>query len=98
MKSPDAGETWQDCSADLVRLAELPHLKSRIDTDTDIEGMLDGHAPCLSAAMPGTVFLALPMVLFRSAERGSHWQTIDIGRFSPLTYSPDLPASPHDPR
>src|SRR3989442_1112349 len=98
MKSPDAGETWQDCSADLVRLAELPHLKSRIDSDTDIEGMLDGHALCLSAARPGTVFLAVRMGLFRSAERGAHWQTMDIGRFSPLTYSRDLRVSPHDPR
>src|SRR5436309_1203592 len=98
MKSPDAGETWQDCSADLLRLAELPHLKSRIDSDTDIEGMLDGHALCVSAARPGTVFLAVRMGLFRSAERGAHWQTMDIGRFSPLTYSRDLRVSPHDPR
>jgi photosystem II stability/assembly factor-like uncharacterized protein len=98
MKSPDAGETWQDCSADLVGLAELPHLKSRIDSDTDIEGMLDGHALCVSAARPGTVFLAVRMGLFRSAERGAHWQTMDIGRFSPLTYSRDLRVSPHDPR
>jgi photosystem II stability/assembly factor-like uncharacterized protein len=98
MKSPDAGETWQDCSADLLRLAELPHLKSRIDSDTDIEGMLDGHALCVSAARPGTVFLAVRMGLFRSAERGAHWQTMDIGRFSPLTYGRDLRVSPHDPR
>jgi len=98
MKSPDAGETWQDCSADLLRLAELPHLKSRIDSDTDMEGMLDGHALCVSAARPGTVFLAVRMGLFRSAERGAHWQTMDIGRFSPLTYSRDLRVSPHDPR
>jgi photosystem II stability/assembly factor-like uncharacterized protein len=98
MKSPDAGETWQDCSAELVRLAELPHLKSRIDSDTDIEGMLDGHALCVSAARPGTVFLAVRMGLFRSVERGAHWQTMDIGRFSPLTYSRDLRVSPHDPR
>jgi len=81
-----------------LRLAELPHLKSRIDSDTDIEGMLDGHALCVSAARPGTVFLAVRMGLFRSAERGAHWQTMDIGRFSPLTYSRDLRVSPHDPR
>src|SRR5688572_28862398 len=70
MRSDDGGETWSDCSADLVKLAELPHLKSRIVSDTDIEGMLDVHALAVSAALPGTAFLALRMGLFRSADGG----------------------------
>ena len=82
----------------LVALAERPHLKSRIVSDTDVEGMLDGHAVCVSGARPGTVFLAVRMGLFQSADRGASWQTMDIGRFSPLTYSRDILVSPHDPR
>ena len=44
MRSTDGGETWQDCSEGLIKLAELPHLKSKIVSDTTAEGMLDGHA------------------------------------------------------
>jgi photosystem II stability/assembly factor-like uncharacterized protein len=98
MRSLDAGETWSDCSAELLSLAELPHLKSRIGSDTDTEGMLDAHALEVSAAQPGTVFLAVRMGLFRSADRGASWQDMQVGRFSPLTYGRDVRVSPHDPR
>jgi photosystem II stability/assembly factor-like uncharacterized protein len=98
MRSLDGGETWDDCSSDLLKLAELPQLKSKIDSDTDIEGMLDGHAVCVSAAKPGTVFLAVRMGLFESADRGSTWRSMEIGRFSPLTYGRDILVSPSDPR
>ena len=50
IRSLDGGETWSDCSDDLVKLAERPHLKSRIQSDTEIEGMMDGHALCVSGA------------------------------------------------
>ena len=82
MRSLDAGETWTDCSAELLSLAELPHLKSRIGSDTDAEGMLDAHALAVSAALPGTVFLAVRMGLFRSDDRGMSWQDMEVGRFS----------------
>ena len=85
-------------SHDLVKLAERPHLKSRIVSDTDIEGMMDAHALCVSSAQPGTVFLALRMGLFRSADRGATWEDMEIGRFSPLTYARDVKVSPHDAR
>ena len=98
MRSLDGGETWDDCSSDLLKLAELPHLKSTIDSDSHLEGMLDGHAVCVSAAKPGTVVLAVRMGLFESADRGSSWRNMEIGRFSPLTYARDILASPHDPR
>ena len=98
MRSLDGGETWDDCSSDLLKLAELPQLKSKIDSDTDIEGMLDGHAVCVSAAKPGTVFLAVRMGLFESADRGSTWRSMEIGRFSPLTYGRDILVSPSNPR
>ena len=98
MRSLDGGERWEDCSASLLELAQLPHLKSRIGSDTDIEGMLDGHALCASAAQPGLVILAVRMGLFKSSDRGLHWQDMEVGRFSPLTYGRDVRVSPHDPR
>ncbi len=98
VRSLDAGEHWDDVSHELVKLAERPHLKSRIASDTEIEGMMDSHALCVSPARPGTVFLAVRMGLFRSADRGKTWEDMEIGRFSPLTYARDVKLSPHDPR
>jgi photosystem II stability/assembly factor-like uncharacterized protein len=96
MRSRDRGESWEDCSLDLVRFAEQQKYKSRIVSQTEIEGMLDGHALACSAAAPGTVFLANRMGLFRSDDRGAHWQDIEVGRYSPMTYGRDLRTSPHD--
>jgi photosystem II stability/assembly factor-like uncharacterized protein len=96
MRSLDGGETWEDCSAGLIELAELPHLKSKIQSDTEIEGMMDGHALCTSNASPGTVFLAVRMGLFRSTDQGMSWQDMEVGRFSPLTYARDVRVSPQD--
>ena len=96
MRSLDGGESWEDCSASLIELASRPHLKSMIQSDTDIEGMMDGHALCVSGASPGTVFLAVRMGLFRSADRGATWDDMEVGRFSPLTYSRDVRVSPED--
>src|SRR6202048_1571674 len=58
MKSRDGGESWQYCTTDLLRFAEQEKYKSRIVSQTEIEGMLDGHALACSAAAPGAVFLA----------------------------------------
>jgi photosystem II stability/assembly factor-like uncharacterized protein len=98
MRSLDGGESWEDCSEGLIELAERPHLKSMIQSDTDIEGMMDGHALCVSGASPGTVYLAVRMGLFRSADRGVTWEDMEVGRFSPLTYARDVRVAPQDPR
>jgi photosystem II stability/assembly factor-like uncharacterized protein len=98
MLSRDGGESWQDRTADLIRFCEEPKYRSRIGSQTEIEGMLDGHALTCSAAAPGTVFLANRMGLFRSSDRGEHWVDMEIGRFSPLTYGRDIRTSPHDPK
>jgi len=97
MRSLDAGESWEDCSSELIELAKRPHLKSMIQSDTDVEGMLDGHALCVSAAKPGTVFLAVRMGLFQSNDRAKSWDDMEVGRFSPLTYARDVRVSPQDP-
>ena len=98
MRSLDGGESWSDCSAGLLKLAELPHLKSKIQSDTEAEGMMDGHALAVSAATPGTVYLAVRMGMFRSSDKGQSWQDMEVGRFSPLTYARDVRVSPQDPR
>jgi photosystem II stability/assembly factor-like uncharacterized protein len=97
MRSLDGGEHWDDCADDLVALAERPHLRSRLQSDSDAEGMLDAHALCVSPAAPDTVFLAVRMGLFRSDDRGRSWRDLEIGRVSPLTYARDVRVSPHDP-
>jgi photosystem II stability/assembly factor-like uncharacterized protein len=98
MRSRNGGESWEDCTADLIRFCEEPKYRSRIGSQTEIEGMLDGHALTCTAAAPGTVFLANRMGLFRSNDRGEHWQDMEINRFSPLTYGRDIRVSPHDPK
>ena len=52
MRTANGGESWSDCSTDLIRLAQQPHLKSKIVSDTYNEGMLDGHAIAISPADP----------------------------------------------
>jgi photosystem II stability/assembly factor-like uncharacterized protein len=98
MRSLDGGETWTDCSNHLVKLAEQPNLKSKIGSDTEIEGMMDTHALTVSKSQPGTVFLAVRMGLFRSADRGMTWEDMEVGRFSPLTYARDVQVAPTNPQ
>ncbi|MEJ0018789.1 MAG: YCF48-related protein [Acetobacteraceae bacterium] len=97
MRTTDGGESWKDCSDDLIRLAKQPHLKSKIASDTSDEGMLDGHAIAISAADPDAVIVAVRMGLFRTADDGNTWQDMEVGRFSPTTYGRDIHVSPTDP-
>lgn len=98
MRSLDGGEHWEDCADHLVALSEKPHLKSKIQSDSEAEGMLDAHALLVSDAAPGSVFLAVRMGLFRSDDQGKTWQDLEVGRFSPLTYGRDIRVSPQDAR
>ncbi|MGZ5173302.1 MAG: WD40/YVTN/BNR-like repeat-containing protein [Burkholderiales bacterium] len=93
IRSTDGGESWTDLSAPLMKLSEQPHLKSRIGSDIDSEGMLDSHAVAVTG---GQVFLAVRMGRFRSDDRGASWRDIEIGRYSPLVYCRDVIVSPHD--
>lgn len=96
MRTTDGGESWSDCSADLIRLAQQPHLKSKIVSDTFNEGMLDGHAIAISPADPDKVILAARMGLFETEDGGQTWQDMEVGRFSPTTYGRDIRVSPRD--
>ncbi len=98
MRSRDGGETWRDCNDDLLRLAEQPHLKSKVLTDYEQEGILDLHAVCMTAAAPGALFIAGRLGIFLSEDGAETWRDLEVGRFSPLTYARDIRVSPHDPR
>jgi photosystem II stability/assembly factor-like uncharacterized protein len=98
LRSADGGDTWSDMSEGIKMLAEQPHLKSRIGSAFDSEGMLDTHALALSPARPGGPFLATRMGIFQSTDRGVSWRDMQVGRFSPLTYCRDVIVSPHDAR
>ena len=98
MRSLDGGEHWSDCSEDLVALAGRPNLKSKIQSDSEAEGMLDAHALAVSPAAPASVFLAVRMGVFQSDDQATHWRDVEVGRFSPLTYARDIRVSPHDSR
>ena len=73
-----------------VRLAQQPHLKSKIVSNTYNEGMLDGHAIAISPADPDGVIVAVRMGLFQTADGGETWQDMEVGRFSPTTYGRDI--------
>ncbi len=98
VRSDDFGKTWVDCSAHLVELSKLPHLKSKILTQNEAEGMLDGHAITITPAEPNTVVLACRMGLFRSTDQGRTWVDMEMKRFSPITYGRDVRVAVNDPR
>ncbi len=97
MRSGDGGRTWVDVSDGLEALGGEERWKSRLLSESDAEGMLDVHRVTLSSAAPGSAFLALRMGVFRSDDKGASWRSVDVGRFSPLTYCRDVRVSPHDP-
>jgi photosystem II stability/assembly factor-like uncharacterized protein len=97
-RTDNSGESWTDVTSDLIRLSELPHLKSKIVTETFAEGMLDGHAITISPADPDNVVLACRMGLFKTGDKGKTWTDMDMKRFSPITYGRDIKVSPQDPK
>jgi photosystem II stability/assembly factor-like uncharacterized protein len=59
--------------------------------------MMDSHALTVSAAKPGTVFLATRMGIFSSPDKGMTWQEMEIWKQTPLAYARDIHVAPHDP-
>jgi len=96
--SEDGGETWRDSSSALIELLQQnASLKSAIITPNDYEGILDGHAVCVTPQQPGVVFYACRMGLFTSSDKGKSWRNHDVGRFAPFSYCRDLRIAVDDP-
>src|SRR5262249_58983505 len=72
-------------------------VRSKLVSDTEAEGMLDGHAVCASSADPDSIIIAVRMGLFRSKDLGKTWQDMRVDHFSPFTYGRDIKVSPQDP-
>src|SRR5712691_1297437 len=70
VRSLDGGATWTDCNAPLLELATQERYTQKHGPRRASEGMMDTHALAISAAQPGTVFLANRLGLFRSDDKG----------------------------
>lgn len=80
--SRDGGETW-------ASLIDGPYVRNNT---------LDLHAVQVSAAAPGTVFIATQIALFRGRDRARHWEHIRFGEMFPGgSYCRDLLVAPDDP-
>jgi photosystem II stability/assembly factor-like uncharacterized protein len=97
IRSLNSGETWDDCTKELIKFTEKEHLQSQLISDTNREGMMDSHALTVSAARPGTVFLATRMGVFSSPDKGETWKELEIWRQSPLAYARDIQVAPDNP-
>jgi len=96
--SEDGGESWYDASQALIDSSEKDEkLKSKIITQSTFEGILDGHAVCVSSKKPGLLFYACRMGVFSTADKGKTWRNHDVGRFAPFSYSRDLRIAIDDP-
>ena len=99
MRSTDGGESWSDCSAHLVRLSEEePRLRSKLVSDTEAEGMLDGHAVCTSAADPEASSSPCAWACSAATTRARPGRICGSTAISPFTYGRDIRVSPQDPK
>ncbi len=79
-RSSDGGESWESINRGLAP-----------EEDT-----LDLHGVQVSSNQKGTVVISTRQGLFRSADRGDHWDFIDISHVSPIGYTRDLRLAPQD--
>ena len=99
MRRTDGGESWSDCSAGLIKLAEQePQLQEQARQRHQAEGMLDGHA---IMHQPGrsrrASIMAVRMGLFRTSRPRQDLGGHGVERFSPVTYGRDIKVSPQEP-
>ena len=83
LASRDGGESWES-------VMDGPH--THIHT-------LDLHGVQVSAAAPGTVFAISRVAMFRSRDRGLHWELVDIEeQFPGGSYCRGITVAPEDPK
>ena len=61
------------------------------------EDLLDLHTVAVGSPNWDTVFLANRYGVFRSRDRGDHWENTHVERFSPIKYSRGVRIAPDDP-
>ncbi|MDR5752467.1 MULTISPECIES: VPS10 domain-containing protein [unclassified Caballeronia] len=87
--SDDGGETWHGRNDGLVALSQQPHLKSKIETDDDAEGMFDAHSVVTTPADPDALFYICRLGIFESRNKGNTFRDIKVGKFAPFAYTRD---------
>ncbi|HKR44274.1 MAG TPA: hypothetical protein VJU59_32160 [Paraburkholderia sp.] len=85
--SEDGGENWRGVADGLVALADKPHLKSKIETDDDTEGMFDAHSVCTTTASPDSLFYVCRLGVFESQDLGKTFRDLEVGKFAPFQYA-----------
>jgi photosystem II stability/assembly factor-like uncharacterized protein len=96
--SEDGGESWQGANEGLVALSKEPHLKSRIETDDDAEGMFDAHSVCTTSADPDAVFYICRLGIFETRDKGKTFRDLEVGNFAPFSYARDCRFVCDDPK
>ena len=80
--SRDGGESWE-------QLLDGPYIRNNT---------LDLHGVQVSSASEGTVFIITQVAMFRSRDRGQHWEHIQVEEMFPGgSYCRDLLVAPDDP-
>ena len=83
LRSLDGGEKWESVSEGYY-----------VNDDP-----VDMHGVAVSAAQPRTVFTISRIGMWRSPDRGEHWQHVQLEMLSPRgTYCRDILVAPDDPR
>lgn len=81
--SRDGGETW-------TQLLDGPYVRNNT---------LDLHGVQVSAAAPGTVYIATQIAMFRGRNHGQRWEHIQVDEMFPGgSYCRDILVSPHHPQ
>ncbi|WP_027212649.1 WD40/YVTN/BNR-like repeat-containing protein [Burkholderia sp. WSM2232] len=96
--SEDGGETWRGANEGLVALSQQPHLRSRLETDDEAEGMFDAHAVATTPADPDAVFYVCRMGVFETRDKGQTFHDLDVGEYAPFSYARDIRISPDNPK
>ncbi|WP_233871295.1 hypothetical protein [Paraburkholderia adhaesiva] len=85
--SEDEGENWRGVEDGLVALSKEPHLKSKIETDDDAEGMFDAHSVCTTTAAPDSLFYICRLGIFESKDKGKTFRDLEVGKHAPFQYA-----------
>ena len=96
--SEDGGNTWRGEPEGLFELAKLSHLKSRIETDDDAEGVFDAHSVCTTSADPDALFYICRLGIFESRDKGKTFRDLEVGKFAPFSYARDCRSVCDDPK